>query len=106
MSLEKLTRADFRTIAVVVILGLIGLAVAIRYYWIAFPEASIDFKVSRPEIEQRARTFLQERGFDLGPYRQLTLFRYDDAAKTYLERELGLAEANRLMSSEINVWRW
>ncbi|HEY3132923.1 MAG TPA: CPBP family glutamic-type intramembrane protease [Acidobacteriota bacterium] len=106
MSLEKLTRTDFRTIAVAVFLGLIGLTVAIRYYWVAFPEASIDFKVSRPEIEQRAQTFIQERGFDLGPYRQLTLFRYDDTAKTYLERELGLAEANRLMSSEINVWRW
>ncbi|MFQ5926754.1 MAG: lysostaphin resistance A-like protein [Terriglobia bacterium] len=106
MSQERFTRAELRTIILVVLLGAVGVGVALQYYPIAFPEASIEFKVSRPEIEQRARTFLQQRGFDLTPYRQLILFRYDDTAKTYLERELGLAEANRLMASEINVWRW
>lgn len=106
MSLERLTRADLWPILVALILGGAGLVVALRYYPIAFPEASIQFAVSRPQIEQRARDFLQRRGFDLSPFRQLVLFRYDDTAKTYLERELGLAEANRLMSSEINVWRW
>jgi hypothetical protein len=106
MSLERFTRSDVRTIVLAVLLGVVGVGVALRYYHVAFPEASIDFKVSRPEIGQRARVFLQQRGFDLTPYRQLILFRFDDTAKTYLERELGLAEANRLMAAEINVWRW
>src|ERR1700686_366229 len=106
MSQERFTRSDVRMMAVAILLGAIGLVVALRYFSVAFPEASIDFKVSRPEIERRARTFLEQRGFDLTPYRQLALFRYDDNAKTYLERELGLEQANRLMASEISVGRW
>jgi len=34
------------------------------------------------------------------------VFGVDDDAKTYLERQVGLKEANRLMSSEVNVWHW
>lgn len=106
MSQERFTREDFRVILLAVLVGILGVVVALRYYFAAFPEASIEFTVSRPEIEQRARIFLQQRGFDLTPFRQLILFRHDDTAKTFLERELGLAEANRLMAAEINVWRW
>jgi membrane protease YdiL (CAAX protease family) len=106
MSLERFTRADVRTIVIAAVVGAIGFGVFFRYENRAFPEASIDFKVSRPEIGRRARVFLEERGFDLTPYRQVVLFRYDDNAKTYLERELGLAEANRIMSSGIDIWRW
>lgn len=106
MSLEKFTRADIRIGVLAVLLGFAGLWIFLRFEPVAFPEASIDFKVSRPEVERRARIFLEARGFDLGDYRQLILFEYDDNAKTYLERELGLEEANRLMASEINVWRW
>ena len=106
MSLERLTRNDLKTMGWALLLGALGLGIALRYYTAAFPEASINFKVSRPEVEQRAREFLLKRGFDLTPYRQTILFRYADSAKIYLERELGLEEANRLMASEISVWRW
>jgi hypothetical protein len=34
------------------------------------------------------------------------VFGVDDNAKTYLERQVGLKEANRLMSSEVQVWSW
>ena len=30
----------------------------------------------------------------------------DENAKTYLERELGLQQANQLMSSQLNIWYW
>ncbi len=30
----------------------------------------------------------------------------DDDTKTYLEREAGLQQANRLMSSDVSVWYW
>jgi membrane protease YdiL (CAAX protease family) len=107
MSRERLTRADLLIVALAVVLGGLGVFIAIRGFEAAFPEASIEFKVSRPEIEQRAADFLERRGFDLSTFpHQLVVFRYDDTAKTYLERELGLEEANRLMVSEINVWRW
>jgi len=39
-------------------------------------------------------------------YRNLTLFDADDEGRLFLERQAGLAEANRLMNSEIAIWRW
>jgi len=104
---ERLTRADLLIVVLAVVLGGLGVFIAMRGFDAAFPEASIEFKVSRPQIEQRARDFLERRGFDLSSFpHQLVVFRYDDTAKTYLERELGLEQANRLMAAEINVWRW
>src|SRR5262249_31180822 len=34
------------------------------------------------------------------------VFSVDDNQKTYLERELGLDQANHLMSSDVSVWYW
>ena len=45
-------------------------------------------------------------GDDPSSYQSAIVFNLDDEAKTYLEREVGLAEANRLMSSELNIWYW
>ena len=33
-------------------------------------------------------------------------FDVDDDAKTYLERELGLQQANQMMSSQLDIWYW
>jgi len=37
-------------------------------------------------------------------YRSPIVFSVDDDAKTYLERELGLKEANQMMSSQLHIW--
>ena len=39
-------------------------------------------------------------------YQSTIAFQVDEEAKTYLERELGLQQANRLMSSQLNIWYW
>jgi len=38
-----------------VICGVLGLVFAQRYFFRAFPEAAVDFKVSRSEAQQRAK---------------------------------------------------
>ena len=45
-------------------------------------------------------------GENLQGYQSAITFEVDEGAKTYLERELGLKQANRLMSSELNIWYW
>ena len=78
---ERLTRADLLIVVLSVVLGGLGVFIAMRGFDAAFPEASIEFKVSRPQIEQRARDFLERRGFDLSSFpHQLVVFRYDDTA--------------------------
>ncbi|MFN7918662.1 MAG: type II CAAX endopeptidase family protein [Bryobacteraceae bacterium] len=77
-----------------------------RHYRAAFPQASLDLKLSRTEITARADAFLRERGLATNGYLNLTLFDPDDDVRLFLERSFGLEEANRLMSGTVNVWRW
>lgn len=106
MNASTLTRPERRTIAVWLIIALIGLGVSLRYHEAAFPSASIDFRITRDEAGAAAAAFLKQQGYDPAPYRSVTIFDYDDDAKVYLERELGLGTANRLMRSQVTVWRW
>lgn len=72
----------------------------------AFPEASIDFKVTREEAVRRGAEALRARGFTLDGARALAIFDVDDEAKVYLERTLGLEKANPIFATTVPVWRW
>ena len=106
MADARLTGSEKRALVLWIIFGALGLMFAQRYFFRAFPEASVDFKVSRTEAQLRAKNFVQGLGENVDGYQSTITFDVDDNAKTYLERELGLQEANRLMSSELNVWFW
>jgi hypothetical protein len=102
----RLTGSDKRTLLLWIFFGLVGVLFAHHYFFRAFPEASVDFKVSRSEAQNRARNFAESLGGNLSGYESTITFELDDNSKTYLERELGLQEANRLMFSELNIWYW
>ncbi len=103
---EKLRASDFRFIA---ICGLL-LGATVWYsagnFHRAFPEASIDFRVNRDQGELLAGRFLAAQGYRTGAYHEASSFTYDDDAKTFLEREAGLERANRIMSTQVHLWRW
>jgi membrane protease YdiL (CAAX protease family) len=103
---DRLTGSDKRALLLWVLLGIVGVVFAQKYFFRAFPEASVDFKVSRAEALARAKTFVGGLGEDISGYQSAIVFDVDDNAKTYLEREVGLQQANHLMSSELNIWYW
>lgn len=102
----QLTQRQFITIAVAICVSAASLAVALKYFSHAFPEATLHLRVNRSQSEAVARAFLAERGFNLSGYRHAALFNYDDTAKLYLERTQGLARMNRLTSGPVHLWRW
>lgn len=106
MAEARLSGADKRTLLLWILLGIVGAFFAHRYFFRAFPEASVDFKVSRAESQRHAKEFVQGLGENLAGYQSTITFEVDENAKTYLERELGLQKANHLMSSELNIWYW
>jgi membrane protease YdiL (CAAX protease family) len=103
---ERLTGSDKRALFLWVVLGILGALFSTKYFFRAFPEASVNFKVTREEALVRAQNFVSSLGEDVSGYRSAIVFNVDDNAKVYLERELGLQQANRLMSSELNIWFW
>ncbi len=106
MASERLTGSDKRALFLWVILAILGAAFAYKYFFRAFPEASVNFQVSREEALTRAQKFVTGLGEDVSGYRSAIVFNVDDNAKVYLERQLGLQQANKLMSSELNIWYW
>jgi membrane protease YdiL (CAAX protease family) len=103
---ERLTGSEKRALLFWVMLGIAGALFARNYFFQAFPEASVDFRVSREEARARAQRFVSTVGEDVSSYQSAIIFDVDDNAKTYLERELGLQQANGMMSSELNIWYW
>ncbi len=106
MSSERLTGSDKRALLLWVLAGIVGAWFAHHFFFRAFPEASVDFRVSRDEALKRAQGFVGGLGENVAGYRSSIVFDVDENAKTYLERELGLQQANQLMSSQLNIWYW
>jgi len=92
--------------ALTVLMAAASLAIAIRYFHRAFPEASLTFKVSRGQSQSIATAFLRARGFDLNGYDRAARFGYDELAKLYLERTKGIDGMNALTRGPIHLWRW
>lgn len=106
MTLEKLTGADKRLLLACAAVAALSLFVGVRYYFQAFPEASIEFRVTRESSVPVAESFLRGLRLDPKPYRHAAIFGFDDEQKTFLERELGVAESNRLLETTVRLWRW
>ena len=106
MPLERLDRNDAKVLLLWILAGVLGAFVAYTYFFRAFPEASVDFKVPRSGALAVASQFAVAQGAQLGGYDSSIVFDLDDTAKTYLEREVGLQEANKMMTSDVHIWYW
>ncbi len=102
----KLGARERKVIVIAIAVSAVSLAIGIRYFSRAFPEASLTLRVSRADSLPIAEKFLSSHGFNTSGYRHAAIFTYDDDAKTYLERTQGLATMNKLTSGPIHLWRW
>jgi len=80
-------RRDAIWLLVFVILGLGGLAVFLNYYTEAIPSASLDFKLSRDEVHQKAQAYLENLGYDLADYESAQIFSSSQMHQIFLEPE-------------------
>jgi len=103
---DRLTGSEKRALILWVVAGIFGIVFAQKYFFQAFPEASVNFQVSREEALSRAQKFVAGLDENVSGYRSAVSFDVDEESKTYLERELDLRQANQLMSSELHLWYW
>ena len=98
--MDRFTRVERITLAVAVVVAAAAGVFAWTNFTRAFPEAHLSFAVNRASSEPVAEAFLREhaplgrRGAPGSPARGD--LQVDDAAKVYLERELGLARLEAL----------
>jgi len=103
---EKLGTSDYRFIAICVALAAGTVWFSARNFYRAFPEASIDFQVNRDDGRTLAERFLSQQNYRTDGYREASSFTFDDATKTFLEREAGLEQANQIMGTRVRLWHW
>ena len=88
--LERFDRSDYRFLLVCGLILVAGVTIGLLWFDSAFPEASIEFKVGRGESRLVAEDFLAELGIDPGERRHASKFDFDNEAKVFLERTIGL----------------
>jgi membrane protease YdiL (CAAX protease family) len=103
---QRLEGRDIRLILICAGLTLVSLLVGTHFFYDAFPEATIDFQITRDEARVRGASFLEHRGLDLSEYRHAAVFEFDDQAKTFLERERGIEGASDIIGRPVRLWRW
>jgi membrane protease YdiL (CAAX protease family) len=106
LPLERLDSKDAKVLLIWILAGILGAGVAYTYFFRAFPEASVEFKVPRADALAVAKQFAAAQGAQLGGYDSSIVFDVNDTAKTYLEREVGLQQANQMMASQVHIWYW
>jgi hypothetical protein len=91
----------------ITLLGLFGLLIFLGFYHQAFPSAAIDLDLSRAEITQRARDYLEAQGYDLQETKLAVSLEQDWGASVYLQQTLGVPGTNQLIQSEdLPIWFW
>jgi membrane protease YdiL (CAAX protease family) len=103
---RRLSDNDWLTIAICAAVVLASIAIIVRYFDAAFPQASIEFKVDRNTSRPIAERLLRERGLDVRAMKHAARFDSDDEARIFLERSLGLEAANTVMADDVHVWSW
>lgn len=103
---QRLTRRDWLLLAACLAVAALSVAVVARYFDSAFPEASIDFRFDRNSSRPIAEKLIASEGVDLKAMRHAVRFRSDTQARIFLERTLGLEQAQRVLRDDVRVWSW
>jgi len=103
---RRLDSGDRRFLWLALLIGAASLAVGLWLYPRVNPEASIRFGVDRADAQQAASAFLRDLGHSVEGYRHAGQFTYDDEAKVFLERTLGLEGFQDAVDGPVRLWRW
>jgi len=95
-----------KLLIILIVISSFILIPGIIYFKDAFSEIHIDFNIDREESETLGHRFITNLTPIPEDYISVTVFDYDDTAKTFLELELGLIETRKYTGSVIDVWGW
>jgi membrane protease YdiL (CAAX protease family) len=104
----RLTNGDKRLIALCAMIFIVSVFVGLMWFDDAMPEASIDFQFNRADTRDLAVKTLAEQMELAIPsgFRHAGIFSYDNRAKVYLEKELGLESAQEVFGDDVHLWSW
>jgi membrane protease YdiL (CAAX protease family) len=78
----------------------------VQFRTLAFPEHNIMFTISREEAAAKAGKFIEGQNAATDDYKNATIFSTDNQSKTYLEREVGVADTSKLAANHVDLWNF
>ncbi|SVA98071.1 uncharacterized protein METZ01_LOCUS150925, partial [marine metagenome] len=106
---EKFNQKDIKFIITCLLIGAASTFFALSYFRQAFPEASINLKISKEEGRKQAEQFLANRGWDISDHIHGSRFEYHYWDKTILERHFDAETAGRIYNENSGYYwkyRW
>ena len=84
--------------------GALGLSIFIAFNQYTFPEATVDIKLSKKEVAQRADHFVLSQGFKIEDYEKTIIF--DACSPVYLQKTQGMERTLELLKEEVPCFSW
>ncbi len=104
--IKKFFAKDSHVLIILFVLGITGIWLFLDKKDSVFPNASIDLTISKSDISKTADEWADRLDYDKKPLiKSITFNGYDDS-KTFLEYELGNAQANELMHNTVPIFYW
>lgn len=103
---RQLSPGDRRFLWLCLLVAAVSLIVGFYLFPKVNSEASIRFDLDRGASERVALEFLAQQGFARQGQKHASSFVYDDEAKVFLERTLGVERSNEVMDRGLRMWRW
>ncbi|MCK4667246.1 CPBP family intramembrane metalloprotease, partial [Candidatus Dependentiae bacterium] len=105
--MKVISKKHLFIILIFFLISILFLLFGVRNFKGAFPEASLDFKYSRKEIQGICDNFLREQGFDLDDsYSKTIIFSQDSTAGVFIDKEFGIEKLEELNRKGFNIWSW
>lgn len=90
--------------AVLLVLAVVGAAL-FGYFVASTPTANVQLSTSQSQATDTARSFVEDRGVDIGAYRASTVFKAREQSSTFIQRQLG-GQRETAALREHNVYFW
>ncbi|MBU4445295.1 CPBP family intramembrane metalloprotease [bacterium] len=102
----RLTKKDLMLLLICLVVVVIAGYFEVTNYHRAFPEHSIDFQVNRKESRDIALQFLKTMDVNPGAKTHAVAFDFDNTAKIFIEKEIGIEDSEELLTNEFRIWQW
>jgi len=92
--------------AIYILAAIVGLFTFVFFFEDTFPTASLDLQITRTDAVEEAKAYLSELDYDVADYTSSVIFTGDTKKFVFLEKCLGLKEANQRAKSDVPIWFW
>ena len=101
-----MSHSNYNAMLRFLLLGVCGVCIFSFLYTQAFPIASLHFKINHQQAFDKANNFLAGLGYDVSEYAYAQTFSRSAQAQVFLERTVGLENANDLSRRWVSIWYW